>query len=347
MNQHFISVKTAFIPFAFSLALCGASSAAAQSKSPAAAVDSVMLSETCDGDYTVRRYLVERPADSRYSVRYLINLSTLNAALDDNNAELGDLSSFVDKLMSDTLLRVESVDITGYSSPDGPVAFNKQLARGRAQNFKNYVDRKYNLSRHFDVDMSSVAEDWEMCRKLVAQSSMPNRQAVLNILDSKQSSAAKEAALKKMPAAWDYMVAYILPPLRRVEVAIHYDQSDIVEVRRRNTPPAPQPARPIPVVQTYEPAPCPCEYVDEEITGIIVEMPNPDAATRRELRAWGTDMERDARNADRFANHEAHKADKIAHTEMKASKKIAKKEAKAAKKADRAAEKVARKAARR
>ena len=178
---------------------------------------------------------------------------------------------------------------------------------------------------------------------------MPDRQAVLNILDSKQSPDAKELALKKMPAAWNYMVANILPPLRRVEVTINYDAGNIVEVRKRIAKPAPQPEpRPafVPVVQTYE-QPCPCyEIIDEGITGIIVEMPDPDAASRRELRSWGFGGERDMREADHIARHEAHKADKIAHTEMKAAEKIAKKEAKAAKKADKASRKIAREARR-
>ncbi len=50
----------------------------------ASAADTVMLSERADGDYIVRQALVERKADSDYSVRYLINLATLDAALDGN-----------------------------------------------------------------------------------------------------------------------------------------------------------------------------------------------------------------------------------------------------------------------
>ena len=37
------------------------------------AADTVMLSETTDGDYLVRRFIVKRPGDTDYSVRYQIN----------------------------------------------------------------------------------------------------------------------------------------------------------------------------------------------------------------------------------------------------------------------------------
>ena len=186
--------------------MCAAAGATARAGSavPAPAADTVMLSEATDGDYIVRRFLVKRQGDTDYSIRYQINLASLSAALDGNSRELDGLNAFVDNLMRDTLMNVKSVEITGYSSPDGPRAFNETLARNRARDFKSYVDKKYGFSKKYDVTLNSVAEDWEMCRALVAQSPVPDKQAVLGILDGKQSSDAKELALKKIPAAWEY-----------------------------------------------------------------------------------------------------------------------------------------------
>ena len=98
---------------------CGAT-ARAGSAVPAPAADTVMLSEATDGDYIVRRFLVKRQGDTDYSIRYQINLASLSAALDGNSRELDGLNAFVDNLMRDTLMNVKSVEITGYSSPDGP-----------------------------------------------------------------------------------------------------------------------------------------------------------------------------------------------------------------------------------
>lgn len=159
----------------------------------------------CDGDYIVRRFIVKSRGDADYSIRYQINLATLNAALNGNPQELDGLNAFVDNLVKDTLRQVCAVTITGYSSPDGPLKFNEALAAKRAGDFKAYVDRKYDFSKKYKVTVNSVAEDWETCRALVAQSSMPDRQSVLNVIDGKQSSDQKELALKKMPAAWSYL----------------------------------------------------------------------------------------------------------------------------------------------
>lgn len=342
-------MKTTFTTFALTFALCAAAGASAQTQRsvPARAADTVLLSETSDGDYIVRRAIVERKADSDYSVRYLINLSTLDAALNGNTRELSELNAFVKAMMEDSLVKVNSVVITGYASPDGPQDLNEQLARARARDFRNYVDRKYGFSKKFNVRTASVAEDWEMCRQLVANSSMPDRQAVLNIIDGPKSSAAKEEALKAMPAVWDYMIVHILPPIRRVTMTINYDEGSLVEQRTRISKPEPAPVpapAPQPVAEPCPPAePCCCEVIDDSITGIIVEMPDPDAAAYSgDARGVRRAARRDVRNGREVAARDSREAERIDRQAEKAERKIAKKEAKAAKKADRAARKIAR-----
>lgn len=297
-----MSVKTFVSTFALSLALLAATGASAQYRSAgsSAAADSVLLSETTDGDYLVRRYLIRNQGDAGYTVRYQINLAQLSPALDNNNHQLDRLGSFVDQLVRDTLMHVKRVTVTGYSSPDGPVAFNKQLAEKRARDFKNYVDRKYDFSHHCNVELNAVAEDWEMCRALVAQSSIPNKQAVLDVIDSSRAIEAKEQALKQMPAAWDYMKVHILPPLRRVELAIDYGNGNIVEVRTRIP-------RPEPRVEEQPRQQC-CGYyvIDDASTGILVELPlvgrdfgEYDRQIRREERRIERDFRRDERELER------------------------------------------------
>ena len=312
--------------------MCAAAGATAQVRSaaPAPAADTVLLSETTDGDYIVRRFLVKSRNDTDYSVRYRINLATLNAALSGNPQELDELNAFVGDLAKDTLKRVSAVTITGYSSPDGPVKFNEALAARRANDFKAYVDKKYGFSKKYKVTVNSVAEDWEMCRTLVAQSSMADKQAVLSILDGRQSPDQKELTLKKMTSAWDYMKANILPPLRRVELTIDYKVNSIVEQRTLipKPKPAPQPAQPAE----------PYVVVDEQVSGIIVEMPN-EHEYKKDMREESKEMKKEAKAAEKLAKKEAREAQKIVRAQEKAAKKIAKKEAKAAKKAEKAAKK--------
>lgn len=309
--------------------MCAAAGATAQTGSAvsAPAADTVLLSQTIDGEYIVRRVLVVDLDDADYSVRYQINLAKLNAMLNGNSRELDELDTFIDNLTTDSLKQVESVTITGYASPDGPLAFNKALAAKRAADFKNYVDKKYDLSKRYDVTVNSVAENWEAAREPVAQSSLSDRQSVLKVIEGSQSAGQKEQALKKMPAAWNYLKKNILPPLRRVEMRIDYAAGNVVEQRLLIVCPQPVP-EPQPA-----PEPC-CCVVEDVVNGIIVEMPE-----EHEYRKDAREMRRDAQGVDRYTREEARAAQKIVRQQEKAARKIAKKEAKAAKKAEKAAKK--------
>jgi len=305
-----------------------------KSAAPAPGADSVLLSETTDGDYIVRRYLVRSSGDADFTMHYRISLATLDTSLGGNPKQLGDLNAFLSGLVGDTLRKVQSVAITGYSSPDGPVQLNEKLAAQRAQDFKAYADSKYGLSKRYTVRVNSVAEDWKMCRTLVAQSQIPDRTAVLQIIDGAHTPEQKELALEKLPAAWNYMKANILPPLRRVEVMIVYADGNIVEQRTLKPKPAPAPAP-----ETYE-------VVDETITGVIVEMPESKKEMReehrvaaREAKQDATMTRREAREAARIAKRDAREAKKIERRSARAAEKMAKKEAKAAKKAAKAMQK--------
>lgn len=305
-----------------------------KSAAPAPGADSVLLSETTEGDYIVRRYLVRSSGDADFTMHYRISLATLDTSLGGNPKQLGDLNAFLSGLVGDTLRKVQSVTVTGYSSPDGPVQLNEKLAAQRAQDFKAYVDSKFGLSKRYTVRVNSVAEDWKMCRTLVAQSQIPDRTAVLQIIDGMQTPEQKELALEKLPAAWNYMKANILPPLRRVEVMIAYADGNIVEQRTLKPKPAPAPAP-----ESYE-------VVDETITGVIVEMPESKREMREEHRAAAREAKQDAtmtrreaREAARIAKRDAREAKKIERRSARAAEKMARKEAKAAKKGAKAMQK--------
>lgn len=196
--------------------------------------DTVVLATYQEDDYLVKRYLVNVPDDrvSDYSVRYSINVAHLQPNLDENSEALRALSNFIEQTMADTVTRISSVAITGYASPDGPYALNERLAKQRAQDFKSYVDSKYNLSAKYAVTTSGVAEDWENCRAMIESSlTIPHKDSVMRIINSAVSNDTKEQQLKKMTDTWNFMRTDILPRLRRVDIVINYARGTIVEER--------------------------------------------------------------------------------------------------------------------
>ncbi len=275
-NQHFCIVKTFFYTFALLLAVTAATTARSQTRSTPSIIelDSVFVSERIENNYRVKTYRIKSDGDADYEVRYRINLAALNDSLGNNSEELAALDAFLRGLQSDSLTSRARATITGYASPDGPHAFNASLAKRRADDFRSYLDRRYNLSQRFDVTTSSVAEDWAECREMVSTSNIPDRTRVLDIIDSDRSDESKEQALRGMASPWSYLKRDILPALRRVEVVIAYKADQIVEVRERIAAPAP-------VIVATAPERC-CTVVDEDITGIIVEV--PERIVRHEAR---------------------------------------------------------------
>lgn len=255
--------------------------AEAQINPAPAKVDSVLLSDQTEGDQRISRYLVSEEDDADYALRYRINNATLNRSLNGNEAELTDLKNLVTGFLNDTLAEVEQITIKGYASPDGPAAFNRSLAKRRAEDMKQYVDRHYNFSTKYAVRLDSEVAAWSSLRDRVAASPIPMKDSVLMILDGRHTEAEKQAALKQLPEAWRYLTATILPPVRRVEMVIDYKAGTIVEHRTTIAPPkpAPQPT-PQPEVVVVEEVveevidPCCRELCASDQLGIIVDMPD-------------------------------------------------------------------------
>ncbi len=230
-------MKTFTTLLSFAMAVGCVSAVSAQSLTVSATqqqYDTVVLATYQEDDYLVKRYVVNLPNDrmSDYSVRYSINASRLQPDLDDNSEALTALTRFIEQTVADTVARISSITITGYASPDGPYALNERLSMQRAQDFKHYVDRKFDLSSQYTVTTRGVAEDWDSCRAMVeASRSIPHKDSVLRILNSAASNDTKEMQLKKMTDVWNFMRTDILPPLRRVDIVINYAQGTIVEER--------------------------------------------------------------------------------------------------------------------
>lgn len=239
-------------------------------------IDSVLLSEQTEGDVRIRQYRINRESEAEYTLLYRINLSRLSSDFGSNSRELQQLDTLIGRVMSDSTHQIQRISITGYTSPDGPEAFNEQLAKARAEGFKAYAERKYHLTKHYPVSTNSVCEPWSSCRAAVEGSQSLHRSQALEILNNPQlKPEEREERLKELPGVWEMLSEQVLPPMRKVEVVITCHSSELTDVRTPIAPPKPKPA-PEPKVATQKPPtdPCgECVVVDEAITGFIVEYP--------------------------------------------------------------------------
>lgn len=204
--------------------------------------DTVATTQTEDGEYMVRKYVVSQEATNDYSIQYPIGSARLVTSLDQNSGQITDMDCFMQAFSQDTLLQIKSVAITGYASPDGPYELNRKLALQRAEDMKKYIDGRYDLSTKYDVLVRGVVESWSAIRPAVENSQLSDKQQVLSIVDSRIVDQAKMQQFKSLPyGVWNAIRSEMLPSLRRVEVEVLYEKMQVSEQRVALLRPAPEP----------------------------------------------------------------------------------------------------------
>ncbi len=141
-----------------------------------------------------------------------------------NPRELSKLKDVIDKIKNDPGAEMTQLSIVGYASPEGRYANNETLAYERALALARYIRNVYGIPVQYSR-VSAVAEDWDTLRALVVVSDMPNKSAVLSIMDDNSLTLdAKESKLRRLDngRAWRMMTDEMFPQLRRVEYRVDY-----------------------------------------------------------------------------------------------------------------------------
>ena len=234
--------------------------------------DTTLLSEWVDGAYLVRRYRVVGREPAHYTLKYAVSADKLNTLLAGNEAEIEALDKMMADIRQDSTMRVQSIDITGFASPDGNATKNEALALDRAQRFRKMLESRYGQMADYVVRVMAESERWDNCNMAVLNSPIEDKQRVLSIIDSPATEASKEQQLKLLPQVWSIFREQILPPMRRVEMVVNYNKDMVVEVRTLIDKPQPQPRR----FEQRKGCQCGGVVVDQSI-GIIIDLMDPEA----------------------------------------------------------------------
>lgn len=153
----------------------------------------------------------------------LFEINRSNIMEDESMLELG---AFVDSLQQSHVLK--KFVICGYSSPDGPEAFNAQLAGDRARAVQSYFEKKHNIPASM-FEISSKAEDWDKTRELVSSSSIESKSGILSIIDKTVDPALREKRLRKYGNgnSWRILARDIFPKVRRAEITLYYAEGEL------------------------------------------------------------------------------------------------------------------------
>lgn len=168
-------------------------------------------------------------------IGFPVNETVIYPGFQNNLNELGKIRATIDSVRNDSDVTINAMSIKGFASPESPYANNQRLAKGRTQAVKKYVDDLYSFAPDF-ISVSSEPEDWEGLRHFVDASSLPNRKAILEIIDSDREPDNKEWKIKsEYKEDYRYMLDHFYPYLRHSDYVIEYtirSYSDPAEIGR-------------------------------------------------------------------------------------------------------------------
>ena len=111
----------------------------------------------------------------------------------------------------------QNIYVSGYASPDGPEKFNDKLSDARSKSGKKAAEQLLK-DMGLTLDAASYGEDWEGFKELVAASDIADKELILSVLESYESSSEREAQVKNMSNVFGELKKEILPQLRRAQL---------------------------------------------------------------------------------------------------------------------------------
>ena len=159
----------------------------------------------------------------RAFIDFPVNRTELHPDYRGNRAELAKIIATIDSVRNDKDITVTTLTIKGFASPEGSYQNNVRLAKGRTETLKNYVQQLYNFAPDF-ITTDYEPEDWAGLREYVANSTMANRNEILQIIDDPTLEPDPKDWRIKTRFADDYkfLLATVYPALRHSDYRITY-----------------------------------------------------------------------------------------------------------------------------
>ena len=124
-----------------------------------------------------------------------VNKSVILTDFMNNHSELVNIHSMFDKIQNDKNLTVQSISIEGFASPEGPLAFNEQLSKKRAEALKDYLVKNEKASAKL-YKVTFGGENWDGLVKALESSSMKDKETFLNIIKNTTNDVKRKVNCK-------------------------------------------------------------------------------------------------------------------------------------------------------
>lgn len=167
-------------------------------------------------------------------VTFNVGSATIDQSNPENATSLTQVKKVLGLIKADPNAEVGKIVIAGTASPEGKADINDKLAARRAEALKEYLGNTID-PKVFEI--VNVGEDWTMLRRIVENSTMPNKQAVLDIIEKYGVYNGRELELMKLNGGRDYnyMLREFFPKLRSAGyIQIFYERKPDIDFAPTN-----------------------------------------------------------------------------------------------------------------
>ena len=143
-----------------------------------------------------------------------------------NEQTLNEIIEAIKALESSQEKQLGKIEMVGFASPEGTLKFNTKLGEGRANSLRSYIQSQMTHLKDEQFNIINGVENWDGLREMVASSDLNEKDAVLEIIDTK-SGEDRKIALKRLNngATYHYLLKNFYPQLRKAcYIAVYYDE---------------------------------------------------------------------------------------------------------------------------
>ena len=154
---------------------------------------------------------------------FAVNRTEIRAEYMNNPRELNKIHAMIDGLKTDSDVKVHSLDIIGYASPEGSLAANKRLSEGRAMALRNYLMKQYDFARN-SYNIVFGGENWEGLLKALPSVEMQYKDEVQEIIAKYEIENNREKRLMDLRGGQPYrfLLKNVFPSLRVAICRVNY-----------------------------------------------------------------------------------------------------------------------------
>ena len=173
-----------------------------------------------------REEIKMRTESGEAQIIYTVGNAEIKPSLGNNWNELDKIRRSIEDVRSVQGVKINSIIISSYASPEGTWQSNLTLSERRAASLTAWIRMNYDL-RGISLTSRGYGEDWERLGELVAKDyvmSEYEKSAALGIINGHAAYDARETQLKSLSGGqtYRYMLSSLYPQLRRSAYRIEF-----------------------------------------------------------------------------------------------------------------------------